>query len=360
MSLSDDLVKTDMSIENVCRKIERVFAELSDDPNKKPQISTTGESVERYLKNFSWDRAKYPNTTSLPDLVDTITKAIAREEDELKQKTADYTEITQALGSIERKKGGSLMMRDLAEVITAENLGMSPSEIQSDNFFPNTEYLTTLVVVVPKNIEKDFLDTYQGLCADLVETTDGPTMSPVVPDSAVKLLEQDDSAVYKVTVLRGKYQSGFYDDEDGTFHEGTHTDYVEQFMKEAREHRFVARRFAFDPNAQAANKRSATELKTRLDRAQVDFERWCGIHFGEVFTAWMHVKAIRSFVESVLRYGLPVNFTTLLVQPKKGRTEKIVKGLDSLYAYLDEDGGADDDEGEFHPFYFDSFDALSE
>jgi len=359
MSLSDDLVKIDMTIENVSRKIERAFKELSDDPNAKPKVSTTGESVDRYLKNFSWDRAKYPNTTSLPDLVENIQKSMAREEDELRQKSADYTEITQALASIQRKSGGSLIMRDLDEVITAENLGMAPSEISNQNFFPNTEYLTTLVVVVPQNVEKDFLANYEGLCSDLVEAG-GTTMSPVVPESAVKLLEQDDSCVYKVTLLRGKYQSGFYDDEDGTFHEGTHTDYVEQFIKAARDHRFVARRFTFNPNALANNKRTSRELETRRDRAKTDFERWCSIHFGEAFTAWIHIKAIRAFVESVLRYGLPVIYTSVLIVPKRNREEKIMNGLTKLYQYLDDEQDKDDDDADFHPFYIDKFTPLAE
>jgi len=288
---------------------------------------------------------------------------MAREEDELRQKLADYAEITQALAQIERKAGGSLMMRDLDDVITAENLGMAPSEIQNQSFFPNTEYLTTLVVVVPSNAEKEFLEGYESLCSDLVvsESADiAGSMSPVVPESAVKLLEQDDSAVYKVTLLRGKYQSGFYDDEDGTFHEGTHTDYVEAFIKAARDHRYVARRFTFNANAQAANKRSARELQTRRDRAKTDFERWCSIHFGEAFTAWMHVKAIRAFVESVLRYGLPVNYTSMLIVPKKNREDKITNGLVKLYAYLDDEQDKDDDEGDFHPFYIDKFDPLQE
>lgn len=124
--------------------------------------------------------------------------------------------------------------------------------------------------------------------------------------------------------------------------------------------RFVARRFTFDPNAQAANKRNAHELKTRLDRAKTDFERWCSIHFGEAFTAWIHIKAIRAFVESVLRYGLPVNYTALLIQPKKGRDEKIMSGMTKLYGYLDEEGQKDDEDGEFHPFYYDSFEPLSD
>jgi hypothetical protein len=31
-------------------------------------------------------------------------------------------------------------------------------------------------------------------------------------------------------------------------------------------------------------------------------------------TAWMHVKVIRTFVEAVLRYGLPVDYTTVITR----------------------------------------------
>lgn len=36
-------------------------------------------------------------------------------------------------------------------------------------------------------------------------------------------------------------------------------------------------------------------------------------NFGEVFSAWVHLKALRVFVESVLRYGLPPDFTAVSI-----------------------------------------------
>merc|ERR1740130_1342420 len=126
------------------------------------------------------------------------------------------------------------------------------------------------------------------------------------------------------------------------------------------DNRFVARRFTFNPTAQAANKRNTLELSKRRDRAKTDFLRWCSIHFGEAFTAWIHIKAIRAFVESVLRYGLPVNYTSVIMLPKKNREEKILSGLTKLYGYLDDEQEKDDGEdGEFHPFYFDQFEPLT-
>lgn len=57
----------------------------------------------------------------------------------------------------------------------------------------------------------------------------------------------------------------------------------------------------------------------------------------------MHLKAIRAFVESVLRYGLPPNFQVMLIKPKKGKGEKCRKELAKLYEGL---SGAGAGEGE--------------
>merc|ERR1712054_414944 len=49
---------------------------------------------------------------------------------------------------------------------------------------------------------------------------------------------------------------------------------------------------------------------------------------------WMHLKAIRMFVESVLRYGLPPNFQVMIVRPNKGKADKCKKELAKLYESL--------------------------
>jgi len=60
--------------------------------------------------------------------------------------------------------------------------------------------------------------------------------------------------------------------------------------------------------------------------------------------AWIHVKALRVFVESVLRYGLPVNFQAMVLLPQKKTQKKLRTELNQQYAHLDSpggDGGAD-------------------
>lgn len=40
--------------------------------------------------------------------------------------------------------------------------------------------------------------------------------------------------------------------------------------------------------------------------------RWLKVNFGEAFIAWVHVKALRVFVESVLRYLLPTGLVSVI------------------------------------------------
>ena len=68
--------------------------------------------------------------------------------------------------------------------------------------------------------------------------------------------------------------------------------------------------------------------------------RWLKINFSECFTAWVHVKALRVFVESVLRYGLPVNFQAVLMYPNKKSVKRLREVLNQLYQHLDSSGGS--------------------
>ncbi|RHZ27400.1 hypothetical protein DYB37_006927 [Aphanomyces astaci] len=175
---------------------------------------------------------------------------------------------------------------------------------------------------------------------------------------------QGDACLYTVTILKGQYQSGSYD-QDGNFEPGTLLDYVEKFKLAAREKRFMARDFTFDPTSHATNETLVAELEVEVNRLYSGLLRWCKAHFGETFIAWMHVKAVRVFVESVLRYGLPVNFVAMLFKPKAGRDKKLRQALDKRYEHLQPPQFAAVDDSaaaaavEYFPYVSNSFTPLS-
>merc|ERR1712161_75144 len=71
-----------------------------------------------------------------------------------------------------------------------------------------------------------------------------------------------------------------------------------------------------------------------------------GYFEGEVFVAWMHIKVIRVFAESVLRYGLPVDFTSVLYKTR-GDGGELTKALDRAFG-SDENKIEEDDTEEYH------------
>ncbi|KAF1316501.1 Atpase, partial [Globisporangium splendens] len=337
-ALSDDLNRVDMVIESVVRKIERQFHDL----NKGDQALTVDGGASGYQQNSR--------------------NSVGKIEEELKQLGTRYAEKKQQLLQHQRKKGGNLMVANLNDLLTPDIV--SPSD------FVNTEYLQTLVVVVPKNLEETWLNEYHTIGDQIAEY--GPKGnrgnvrgSPVVPGSSRKILEEGDAFLYTVTVLKGQYQPGRIDKE-GTFEQGTVIDYIEDFKTRAREKKFIVRDFVFDQTSHASNEEAIAELEVEVDRLWSGLIRWCKAHFGETFIAWMHIKMIRVFVESVLRYGLPVNFVVAMYRPHPGKDKKLRSVLAKKYAHLQpsqfsgiEEGNSGSGQAEYYPYVSNAFNPLT-
>lgn len=74
---------------------------------------------------------------------------------------------------------------------------------------------------------------------------------------------------------------------------------------------------------------SFTTLDMYARTFQNQLLRLCKTNFGEVFSAWIHIKAQRVFIDAVLRYGLPPDFRGMLI--KVGRLD-LGNGCISLYS----------------------------
>ncbi|OEU20750.1 V-type H-ATPase subunit C [Fragilariopsis cylindrus CCMP1102] len=314
MTLSDDLVKTDGVVEQTVRKIERTTAELFD--RKSSDLTVGGVPAQRYIQQFAWDSAKYPNRRPLKELVAMIAGGAAGIEEELKQLTTSFADKQAALQDAKRKSGGNLMKADLNDSLDAATM--------SNVNIVDTEYLKTVFVAIPKQAKENFESTIESL-VDRHKVCG----SPVVPGSAQLVKSDDDSLLYAVTILKGEYEA--------------------ELAKACREKRFVLREFKWDPSQAAKSAMAREQLYVEVDGMKSALMRWCKTHFGDAFVAWMHIKAIRVFVESVLRYGLPVDFTSVLYKIHNGKDYQLTQKLDKSLG-----SGADDDidEGaeEYHDF----------
>jgi len=96
----------------------------------------------------------------------------------MKAKLASYNLAKGSLVQMQRKKTGNLAVRSLAEVVS------------KDDFIPDSEYMETLMVAVPKNSVKDWETKYERLA------------SMVVPRSSRQITSDDDYALYSVVIFR--------------------------------------------------------------------------------------------------------------------------------------------------------------
>jgi len=288
MALSDDLAKIDLFVETTTKKIVRQLVDISDKrPEKNDVLTVNGTDIDTYLQHFTWEEAKYPIRNSLKELTDKIHIQVAKLDDELKVKTADYNSINHTIAAEERKLGGSLLVRSLVDVVKESDL-------------LNTEYMTTLLVVVPKALTKEWQANYETIT------------NFVLPRSSRLISEDQEFGLWTVTLFKRV---------------------VEDFKNFSREKRFTVRDFKIDEESKGG-KDERTKLITEKDRQKRNLIRYCRTNFAEAFVAWLHLKAIRVFVESVLRYGVPVNFQCYLMQPHKKEDKRLRDILEEMFRQL--------------------------
>jgi len=165
----------------------------------------------------------------------------------------------------------------------------------------------------------------------------------IVPRSAKKLVADTDFVLYSVLV----FKKGF--------------DYVKSLF---RSHKFTVRSFNYNSQAVQEYNSKRVVMKESLQTHYINLVNFAKATFSEVFTSWTTIKAMRVFVEAVLRFGLqdngqPTSTLVCLVQPRQGFETKIRKVLEMEYSALGTGGSGGEDDAkhagagmgeEFYPY----------
>ncbi len=397
IALSDELTRVNTMVESVVRKVERQYFEMrAHDPNKKtpiPILKVQERTIDSYLQRWSWDFARYQHQgKKLGELVNQMTVLASTTDEELKALLATHSEKLQSLTMWQRKKVINLVSSDFEDFLTLEQLR---------NFdIQDNEHLVTLFVVCNKAMQEDFLANYcsadgndDGWARSIAcfgapgdrEATKG---SPVVPGSAVLVYETESQVMYSIAVLRGHSTSGRIDPATATFIPGTHVDYIAPITAAFREKRCTVRRLkkpatsSTDAPSSSSNSTHSSEsiqataqegLLANLVRAQAELDhsqntiiRWSASHYGDAMAAFVHLKVISAYLESVLRYGVPADFCAFFavplpgmrVQAKAALLDAVLKTCPRLledqsrddFDVDDDEGGGGQSEGKQWPF----------
>ncbi|KAJ2777800.1 Vacuolar ATP synthase subunit C [Coemansia javaensis] len=297
VQLSDELGKYDAAYEATVGKFVETLGSLTGATGAglAAMLRVEERTVDQYLRGFAWNSAKYRWERPLGEVVGQIAAGMGAIDAQLKTKLAQHSALKNSLATVRRRQTGNLSVRALGGVVGR------------DDCVAGSEYLQTVFVAVPRTLAREWLNGYERL-TDMV-----------VPRSSRRIAEDSEYILYSAVVFRRV---------------------VDEFATKARDMRFVVRDFEYDEAAIERERASAAEIAEQEAELLDNITEWLRGSFGDVFEAWIHIKALRVFVESVLRYGIPPDFLPVLVRPPARSADRIRRGLADYYAHLETSSGA--------------------
>ncbi|GCF01021.1 vacuolar ATP synthase subunit C [Zygosaccharomyces mellis] len=287
---SEELAKADSQIGSSIGKIVEILTSLNESgSNAYKTIPINNVPVPEYLENFQWMTRKFRLDKSIEELMKLITDESTQLDADVRATSTNYNNSKTSLATAERKKTGDLSVRSLHDIVKPED------------FILNSEYLTTLLVAVPKNLRTTFEKTYESLAKN------------IVPGSASIISQDSEYILYNVHLFKKS---------------------VQDFNAAAREKKFIPREFDYSEELIDQLKKehdSAAHLEQSL---RTQLVRLAKAAYSDIFINWFHTKALRVFVESVLRYGLPPDFNTKVIAVPPKNLNRCKAELTEAFGYL--------------------------
>lgn len=317
--LTDDLQKCDAQLDSIVHRLERQYIELDPKAVFKIKAQRQEMTFDAYIKAWQWDEARYPKSRPIADNLLFLFQNVTKFDEECRNKTGQLNETKTARAAISKKDGAALISRDLVDVLTPQVVKQSGKA--SDKFI-KTEHLTTVVVILPRGSDQEFLKTYEqkAFCEDC--------FGKVVPSSAEKfagLDDKDGNSLWRVVVFRSV---------------------ADAFKKACRLNKFYARDFEYCEDAYT----KLLETRENLEKSMgLQLDRVRGLYqsaWSDTMVAWIHVKAMRVFVESVLRFGMPPSFGAFIIGTKGSNPLVERKAVAAVLGGKDDQGVGQSEDGE--------------
>merc|ERR1711948_132651 len=129
--------------------------------------------------------------------------------------------------------------------------------------------------------------------------------------------------------------------------------------KHCREHKWIVRDLEYSEEAYKKLMAQREQVDEQVKRQHDLVRNLYAAAWSDSMIALVHLKAMRVFVESVLRFGMPINFASFILSPKAGVGAPARKALADILGKANTGAtrlaaGVDDGE-EFYPYVSLSF-----
>ncbi|KAK0633572.1 hypothetical protein B0T14DRAFT_533763 [Immersiella caudata] len=288
---ADDLTKLNAGCEAVVSKVsESLNAILDGDEDKAGQQKMVNDKpTDHYLRSFQWNKVRYRADRPLGELIENLQKELQNIDNDVKAKFNQYNGIKANLATLQRRQTGNLATKSLTPIV-------DPSLLVQDS-----EYLETHLIAVPTNAKKDFLRSYETIA------------SMVVPRSSIQVAQDDEFTLFAVTTFK-KHSA--------------------EFLQKAREQKWTPRQYKYVEGGKEEEQKEIERVAKEEKKIWGEALRLGRTGWSESVMIRTHANALRVFVETVLRYGLPLEFVCALVKTTPKQAKKVKANLDAAYSYL--------------------------
>lgn len=314
--INDDLMRDEQEIETFLKSLEKQLADLTK--NNNLQIKFRGALLEpkKAITEFTWDEGKYPNKSkTIADIMHKINEKYTETRKTIKAKTDDYNNSVNDLKLKKKSQNEALtlMKQDYRDLVS-----------RSKNEMKNTDYLCSMLCFVPTGKEKDFEANYMTLADGMV-----------VPYSALRIDRGEDEKMqlYRVIVMKHKKD-----------------DFRVQCQSKLR---ITCKEYNEDELAnKPLEEKEIEKLANESTQKKHDLERHAESGYSEVFYALLHLKYLRLYVESCLKYTSGDYYSVMVYTPKE-KEQRLISTMIKTFNDTKESGwyGTKEELKETEDFY---------
>lgn len=160
----------------------------------------------------------------------------------------------------------------------------------------------------------------------------------IIPDSVKRLnmTDKDKNEIHRIVVFKEQ---------------------LDDAIKAIRKAGYTAREFNYNQVKFNEDEQERSSLKATLENSRTAMHQTAQNAHEELFIALMHFKVIRTYIDAVLRFGIPPKFWLGIVMPRKGAEKSIQwdmmnvlaeEGLKEMYG--EKNANEQNDADDFWPF----------
>ena len=103
------------------------------------------------------------------------------------------------------------------------------------------------------------------------------------------------------------------------------TDHAQAYIRVMKKAGFQSQEFVFDSDQYTANKNLESQLKQELSQSNEKLYSKVKTNFQDLFQALVHLKIMRTYIDGVLRFGIPPEFLMGIIKPDNAKSEERIK-----------------------------------